>query len=203
MMTRIRPIAIISGIAAVAIVVGLLYFQVGTKSTPVEASTPWTDHPIANLSDEAKTQYAVDYVLANYTNDVTPTVKLAKSLTPDQLYDLGLNQPGGSYLDNNVALYTVILQGSFNLNQPGQTAANPKMPKRTTYTFLQLGFDDNGHQALIHASEDGTGFKKALNDPSLPDDPAPPLRMSDLLKNFQKNCPYSADPAQQKPCTTS
>jgi hypothetical protein len=150
------------------------------------------------MSDQSKAQYALDFVQANYTNGVTPKIRFAQTLTPAQMYDLGLRQPGGPYVEKETPMYTVILQGEFGMAQPGgQPLPAAQKVAGESYSFLQLSFDDTvGAPAVLAASPDGSVFKQALNDPSLPDYRSKrPARMEDVLKWFDEHpCPAPSDP---------
>lgn len=187
-----------------AVVIGGLCILVRAKPAPAKASTPFTPHPLPGLSDQEKIHYALDYVQANFTSRVPPKIRFAQTLTPSQMYDLGLMQPMSTYVENQTPMFTVVLQGEFTMARPGGGAALPGAGRVVgkTYKFLQLSFDDNiGMAVTVFANPDGHGLGEILHDPRLPPYPGPrPPRMEDTIKWAKEHCPPITDPAHPQPC---
>ncbi|HEU4792365.1 MAG TPA: hypothetical protein VFS96_01785 [Nitrolancea sp.] len=199
-MKRRRVLAVVVG----TVVIGGLYILVSTKQAAAKASTPFKPHALTGLSDQEKAQYALDYVQANFTNGVPPKIRFAQTLTPAQMYDLGLVQPASTAVERQIPMYTVVLQGEFTMERPGGGASAPGAGRVAgkTFRFLQLSFDDTvGMAATLVANPDGRGWGDVLHDPSLPPYPGPrPPRMEDVIKWVKEHCPEPKDPAHPSPC---
>ncbi len=200
-MKRKEILAVVVG--AVVVLVGGLYLLIGAKPAPAQASTPFKPHALTGLSDQEKAKYALDYVQAQFTSTVPPTIRFAQTLTPAQMYDLGLSQPASDYVEHQAPMYSVVLQGEFGLTKPGGGAAVPGAGRVAgkSYKFLQLTFDDDkGFAVTVAANPDGHGLGVALHDPSLPPAGARPPRMEDVIKWTKEHCPAPTDPAHPSPC---
>lgn len=198
-MIRRRVLAVVVG----AVVVGGLYMLRSAKPAPAQASTPFKPYALTDMSDQEKAQYALDYVQANFTNGVPPKIRFAQTLTSAQMYDLGLDQPVGTAVERQIPMYTVVLQGEFEMVLPGGGASAPGAGRVAgkTFKFLQLSFaDDEGLVATLAANPDGRGWGDVLHDPSLPPYPGPRPRMEDVIKWFKEHCPAPKDPAHPIPC---
>jgi hypothetical protein len=190
-------------VGAVVVVVGVLYILMRAKPAPAQASTPFKPHALTGLSDQEKAQYALDYVQANLTNGVTPKIRFAQTLTSTQMYDLGLDQPVGIAVEQQIPMYTVVLQGEFGMELPGGGASAPGAGRVAgkTFKFLQLTFaDHNGLIETLVANPDGRGWGEILQDPSLPPHLGPRPRMEDVTQWVKEHCPAPTDPAHPSPC---
>jgi len=128
-------------------------------------------HSLVNASTEEISKLAINYVEEKWriAGRVKPEIVLARSITLDELTDLGL----GNYSFSSIEvppMTLVIIKGEFNFSgQPRRVrlAAVPQI------NYVALVYDLwSGVPTVEVTSLDGSKFRKALNDPNLPTDEA-------------------------------
>jgi hypothetical protein len=98
----------------------------------------------------------------------TPQVLLARPATTEELPSLGLDciAPAGEY--DKIPLVMVILKGDFDFNQLSVIGSSYKAVA-DSYVLYLVDLKDAG-PIYVRGSLHGGLFRKALNDPSLPED---------------------------------
>jgi hypothetical protein len=126
----------------------------------------------------------------------TPEVALARLVTSDDLTAMGLPSEDYSYCTDPPALMLVIVKGDFDMTSMGGLGppiAHPRA-KYVVYVF-DLGA---GVPTIVTYSPNGGRLRRALNDPSLPDDPtSPPAPTGPTAKS---DLPPLATPSGKRPC---
>jgi hypothetical protein len=122
-------------------------------------------------SDDQVSQYALDYVEANFKVNAQPEVVLAKSVTNQDLVNMGLD-PINIQTIEEPPLKLVIVKGDFSLATTlGTGMLSDQAKQNFRIGYIKLIFDVwSGLPRSTQTSPNGGSFRKALNDPSLPVD---------------------------------
>lgn len=169
--SRATALWLIGGIVIIA-VTALLFVIPGASDNKVAhvpvAQSGRYSYGVSNLrgaSPEQIGQYALEYVQHHLTVHGTPQVLLARAIKPGDMPGLGLGCPISISSIEEPPLTLVILKGSFDLRGTmlGRNSAGIE------YNYVAYVFDQwsAGHM-LFQASQTGSRFRTALNDPSLP-----------------------------------
>ncbi len=135
----------------------------------IASKHPWgqAGHRLTSLSPEQVGQVAQDYTQAiGYLHSGESKVLLTRPVTRDDLPKLGLDSI--NFAGQDPPLMLVILKGDFDTSSiPRMTV--PSTPRRVSY--IAYVFDLwAGEPALTITSPNGGVLRKALNDPTLPND---------------------------------
>jgi hypothetical protein len=163
-------------IVAALLVPVILAVAFVASTTFAQSQNQWglSGHNLSKLSPNEVAQVALDYTKASgYVNSGTPQVALARSVNNDELLKLDLDTIPFSTIEQP-PLVLVILKGDFMVNMPRAVANNGPRPAQYIGYVYDLWA---GLPTLTITAPHGGVFRKALNDPSLPDDnPAAPQK---------------------------
>lgn len=159
--TRVKMLALVGLVTLGGLgLAGYIDAQVG------EAQSAFRPRPLIGASREEIGQHAVDQLKVTAKSvDGAPQVVLTRPVTTAELPALGL-QGFGTIWERceEPPLVLVVLQGDFDVT--GRVKGQSKV-KYVAYVYDL----STGMAPFTAWSGDGTGLKKALNDPSQPDDP--------------------------------
>lgn len=124
---------------------------------------------LLGASSEQIAQRAIEYTYLRFrVLSGTPVVLLSRPVLASELPSLGLGSV--PYPDNNPPLHLVILRGDFDVR--GVLPGWDLPPAQSRVQYVGYVFDLRaGVPTLYLTSYQGGLFKRALNDPSLPDEP--------------------------------
>jgi hypothetical protein len=170
---------VIFGSLLLTIVAALLLIG-GILATRSVSANKIGNPSMLSASPEEIGNAAIEYTRQNLNIiSGTPQVVLNRSVTIPELPNLGL--AAMSTPANPPPTWLVILKGDFDVsNLPG--GAGPMQQLKATY--IAYVFDLRaGTPTLVQTSLTGGEFRKALNDPSLPDDykPVPQASKADQI----------------------
>jgi hypothetical protein len=114
---------------------------------------------------------AIDYANRAFPDkSQAPEAVVARPITNEELTGLGL--PSGFFLDciDPPPMMLVILKGDFDISGLSRSIKPAQSPARAKYILYVYDLRE-GAPTLITASVNGGAFRRALNDPSIPDDP--------------------------------
>ncbi|HEX8600801.1 MAG TPA: hypothetical protein VF952_20065 [Chloroflexia bacterium] len=159
-MKKLVNINISGGILAFAVIAAVAFLMVVSRPS-ASARTP---HSLLGSTPNEIAAYAIEY--AQGQREVikgAPTALLSRSVTRGQITALGLGCLGGFAAIEEPPLNLVILKGDFVFS----TSASQRYSLNSKY--LAYVFDAwSGEHVYRLASIDGSHFRLALNDPSLP-----------------------------------
>jgi len=153
--------------------------EINAQATKIALRVLATPVSLVNKSPEEIAQKAVEFARQHGTiRSGEPQVLLTRPVTLDQLTALGLGKHESETIEQP-PLVMVILKGDFSpFPKPGAgESASPSQPpsqadaNRITYVAYVYNLW-GGTPTIIQESTDGGVFKKALNDPTLPDVPS-------------------------------
>jgi hypothetical protein len=153
--------------------------EINARATQIALRVLATPVSLVNKSPEEIGQKAVAFAREHGTvRSGEPQVLLTRPVTFDQLTALGLGKHESETIEKP-PLMMVILKGDFSpFPKPGagEGAAPGQSPSQTEadrITYVAYVYDLwGGIPIIIQESKDGGIFKKALNDPALPDVPS-------------------------------
>jgi hypothetical protein len=156
---------VIFGSLLLAIVVSLL-LAMGILVTKNVSANKIGNSSMLNASPQEIEKAALEYTSKNVaTLNATPQVVLSRSVTSDELSRLDFTSIITSL--NPPPLWLIILKGDFDVDKLPGGFTN----RQVKATYLALVYDlIAGTPTLVQTSLRGGDFRKALNDPSLPDD---------------------------------
>lgn len=128
---------------------------------------------LVGASDAEIAQFAQDWVLHRLQPKGTPEVLLARSISYDEISVLGLGCPPAFNTIEEPPLMLAIVRGEFDFRGAEPGFRNEAPPIAGQKRYVVYIFDAwAGRPAVTIASEDGAIVKKALQDPTLPNNPA-------------------------------
>jgi len=165
MKTRLGVVIALIGVGVLLIYALTSYSEVNVD-TRQASTTPatWLGATPAQAS-----QYTIDWARRfHQIHSGTPQVLLARSATTEELPGLGLDciAPAGEY--DKIPLIMVILKGDFDFNQLSVVGSSYK-DVANSYVLYLVDLKDAG-PIYARGSLQGGLFRKALSDPSLPED---------------------------------
>ncbi len=163
-----RKFAALTLLCLIALTFGVI---ITLSRSRVTADSPFTPHPLTNATPQEVGQVALTYTALHFpVLSGTPQVVLARSVTNSDLDALGI-APIPNLTVEQPPFMLVILKGDFG---PGKIPGISISRQPTHYQYIGYVFDLwAGVPTRTIASPDGRGFRRALNDPSLPDVPTP------------------------------
>ncbi len=115
-------------------------------------------------------QFATQFVQHQLKVTAISQVLLSRPATTEEMATLGLACifPGGGY--DKQALMFVILKGNFDFSTM-PTGATSVVPQNQTVSYVAYLFDlKSAHPVYLTGSKYGGKFRRALNNPNLPED---------------------------------
>lgn len=129
-----------------------------------KAASKYDKAGLGNASPAQMSDYAIRFAINNHEAvQVTPTVLLARRVTRADVAALGLGCMGENATIEEPPLMLVVLKGNFSKWSPALQVSRPRIDHYLAYVFDQWA----GLPTYRVSSPDGTGFRKALNDPRL------------------------------------
>ena len=165
-----------------------------TAATPVLVGTPgalsgtFVARPLTNASLDEIKAVAMDFLLKNFgTNHETPSIVFAQFVTQEDLDNMEIDAPNFSSIETP-PLAMVIFKGDLTPVRMLRAAAPGTPLPRGHYAALIFELWC-GCATSVSVSPDGSMFKKALNDPSIPERKLPFVKMKRLGPE-EKNVHY-------------
>lgn len=152
------------------VIVGLFFTTVTNASQSHDFHYGKTTS-LVGATDSQVSQYALEYVEATFEVKAEPKVILAKSVTNDDLSKMELTPIYVASIEQP-PLKLVIIKGNFGLGHVlGGGMMSDAARSNFRIGYIELVFDVwSGIPASTVTSPNGGSFRKALNDPTLPDD---------------------------------
>lgn len=140
---------------------------------PKPASDKRKGRDLVNVSAEEIGEYAKLFASQHLKAKGDQEIRLVRNVTREQVAELGLGcVPDFSSIEQP-PLVLVILKGEFDFDNafPGAISAAPENERESgKKSYVAYLFDAwAAFPAAMYESQDGSRFKKALNDPTLPD----------------------------------
>jgi hypothetical protein len=181
----------------------LAAYPASTSPTTMQPVSP-TTVPVARssapsligASPQAVGQVAIAVTMSRFPSlSGTPQLTLARPVTPDDLTAMGLPSEDYSYCTEPPALMLVIVKGDFDMTSMGGPIPATAHPRATYVVYI---FDLRaGVPITVTYSPNGGRLRRALNDPSLPDDPTAPAATGPTVKSV---LPPLATPSAKRVC---
>jgi hypothetical protein len=125
---------------------------------------------LLNASDQEVTNAALEWTRISFDVTDTPKVVLIRSVTIEDLSKLGLSEAAG--IDAGKPLKLVVVKGSFDLSNIRGGFSSKKGKLKASYVGYVFDLEAGVPISTLTAKNGGR-FRKALNQPNLPDDAQP------------------------------
>ena len=125
---------------------------------------------LLNASDQAITDAALEWTRISFNVLGTPKIVLIRSVTVEDLSELGLPEAAGVNVGRSLKL--VVIKGDFDISELRGGFSSKKEKAKASYVGYIFDLEAGVPMATL-TSKNGGRFRKALNQTNLPDDVQP------------------------------